>query len=50
MEIKDGYYVVMGDNRRNSLDSRVFGMVKASDIVGRVVFRFWPVGKVGFVN
>ncbi|HAI95274.1 TPA: signal peptidase I [candidate division WWE3 bacterium] len=50
VEIKDGYYVVMGDNRRNSLDSRVFGMVKASDIVGRVVFRFWPVGKAGFVN
>ena len=50
VEIKEGSYVVMGDNRRNSLDSRVFGMVKASDIVGRVVFRFWPPGKLGFVN
>ncbi|HBI35449.1 TPA: signal peptidase I, partial [candidate division WWE3 bacterium] len=50
VEVEAGHYVVMGDNRRNSLDSRVFGMVEASDIVGRVVFRFWPIGKAGFVN
>ncbi len=50
VKVEDDYYVVMGDNRGNSLDSRVFGMVKRSDIVGRVVFRFWPPAKAGFVN
>lgn len=30
-------YFCMGDNRNNSTDSRYFGMVKASDIEGRVV-------------
>lgn len=50
IEIKEGYYVVMGDNRGNSLDSRFFGMVKRSEIVGEVVFRFWPIAKIGFIN
>lgn len=50
VEISDGYYAVLGDNRVNSLDSRFFGLVKKSEILGKVVFRFWPIAKIGFVG
>jgi len=38
-------YLVLGDNRMNSLDSRVFGPVDKGLIVGRVLFRAWPVSR-----
>lgn len=42
----DEYYV-LGDNRSHSKDSRSFGAVKDSFIVGRVLFRGWPLDRVG---
>ncbi len=36
---------VCGDNRPNSLDSRSFGTVPTSDLVGRLAFRIFPVNK-----
>jgi len=38
-----GEYFVMGDNRCDSLDSRVFGVISGSSIVGRSVAVTWPV-------
>jgi signal peptidase I len=40
--LKTNEYFVMGDNRASSLDSRFFGAVTRSDIVGRVWLRGWP--------
>ncbi len=35
-------YFVMGDNRQDSIDSRVFGYVPRANIVGKAEFVFWP--------
>jgi len=42
-------YFVMGDNRGDSQDSRFFGPIPRSLIVGRVFFRIWPIGRIGFL-
>lgn len=44
--LDDGYYFVLGDNRGSSMDSRLFGPVHESLIVGRVWVRGWPFDKV----
>jgi signal peptidase I len=41
--IRSGEYFVMGDNRSDSQDSRFFGPIHRSLIVGRVVVKIWPV-------
>jgi signal peptidase I len=43
------HYWVMGDNRTVSEDSRYFGTISGSLIVGRVFFQVWPVSSIGFV-
>ena len=40
---------VMGDNRNRSSDSRVFGPISESKIVGRSILRIWPVNRLGFL-
>ncbi len=42
-------YLVLGDNRTESKDGRVFGPIEESAIVGRVFIRIWPLGDVGFL-
>ena len=46
---KDEYYV-LGDNRNSSKDSRSFGPVNKSFIIGRVLLRGWPFDKVKLFN
>jgi len=46
VKIPPGYYYVMGDNRTNSEDSRFFGPIPKSLIVGRAVAVVWPLGHV----
>lgn len=49
-EVGKGQVFVMGDNRFNSLDSRVFGAVSEDCILGHVVLRILPLGKFGGVS
>lgn len=45
-----GELYVMGDNRSNSQDSRVFGPIKRSDVVGRAFVRIWPLTDIGWLR
>lgn len=40
---------VMGDNRTDSSDSRVFGPIPISTVVGRAIWRVWPIGHTSFL-
>jgi signal peptidase I len=40
-------YFVMGDNRTDSCDSRMWGTLPRTDIIGHVVFRIWPINRIG---
>ncbi|MBV6623725.1 MAG: signal peptidase I [Rivularia sp. (in: Bacteria)] len=43
-------YLVLGDNRGSSYDSRCWGVVPRGNIIGRAVLRFWPLNKVGGID
>ncbi len=49
-KIPKDYYFVMGDNRTNSTDSRIIGLVSASDIEGTTNFAIFPLEKFGNFN
>lgn len=43
-------YFVLGDNRLRSSDSRIWGNVNRSLIIGRVFFRAWPLNELGDIK
>ncbi len=43
-----GSYFMMGDNRSESCDSRSWGSVPRSSLVGTVLFTYWPPDRIGF--
>ena len=43
--VPQGQYFMMGDNHANSCDSRYWGTVPRSDIIGKVFLKFWPLSQ-----
>jgi signal peptidase I len=45
--VPKGRYFFLGDNRSDSCDSRVWGTVPRSDLIGPVILRYWPLDRIG---
>jgi signal peptidase I len=50
VNIPQGEYMLLGDNRPHSRDSREFGPIPKESIVGRAFLRYWPVEDFGLIK
>jgi signal peptidase I len=54
--LENGWYIPanrlfpMGDNRDDSRDARYFGAVRMEKVLGRALFRYWPLTRFGGVR
>jgi nickel-type superoxide dismutase maturation protease len=48
-EVADGACTVLGDRAEESTDSRTFGPVPLANVLGRALFRYGPIGRIGWL-
>ena len=50
LEIPEGYYFVVGDNRGDSSDSRILGLIPDNEIKGKIIFSIFPFNRFGKIK
>lgn len=50
IQLKEKDYFVLGDNSRNSNDSRVWKFVPEKNVIGKAFFVFWPLENINFIK
>ena len=48
--VPTGQLFVLGDNRNNSADGHVWGFLPEENVEAKIVFRFWPLTRIGMVE
>ncbi len=49
-KVPEGNYYVLGDNSANSTDSRFWGFIPKKSVLGKAVFRWWPLNRFGKIE
>jgi len=50
LTLKEDEFFVLGDNRLSSSDSRAWGVLPRTNIIGKVLFRLWPIQEASEIN
>lgn len=48
--IPEGWLMPLGDNRDNSRDGRYFGPVSLDNVLGKAMFKYWPLQRIGKIE
>ena len=50
VKVPEGHYYVLGDNSASSRDSRYWGFVPKKNLLGRVIFIYWPIQRMRVIK